>query len=67
MALIRKAEDVLEVVTARGLNVRIDPGPPPMPILGRPHNVPKEMVTDALLDALRTWRLDIIDLLKEKK
>jgi hypothetical protein len=61
--MILSAEAVLEIVRERGLEVRIQPGPPPMPVLHRPSHVPKSLVTPALMDALRVWRLEIIDIL----
>jgi hypothetical protein len=51
--MIPSAEAVLEIVRARGLEVRIQPGPPPMPVLHRPSHVPMGMITPALMDALR--------------
>jgi hypothetical protein len=60
---IKSAQDVLSVAQARGLRVKVEPGPPPMPVLVRPHGVRRDEVTDPLLAALRAWRLEIIDLL----
>lgn len=59
---IRSAQDVLDIVRRRGMWVKVDPGPPPMPILVKPCGVPDAHVTDALMAALKAWRLEIIDL-----
>jgi hypothetical protein len=58
--MIKSAKDVIAVVKERKLKLRVDPGPPPMPILTRPQGVPLDAVTPILLDALRAWRLEII-------
>jgi hypothetical protein len=55
------AKSVIEVAKERGLSIRVDPGPPPMPILTRPGKVDGRMVTDALMNALKVWRLEIIE------
>lgn len=60
---LRSAKDIVELVRRRGMSIRVDPGPPPMPILVRPHSVPEASVTEALMNALRAWRLEIIELL----
>jgi hypothetical protein len=62
---IRSAQDVIDVARSRGLEINIDPGPPLMPVLHRPANIAKAMVTDTLLGALRAWRLEIIDIVRE--
>lgn len=62
---IRSAEDVLAICKERGLRVRIEPGPPPQPILTRPAAVAKSAVTLALKGALRAWRIEIIELLSK--
>ena len=46
----------------RGFKIRVDPGPPPMPIL----NGDRAQATDALMQALRAWRLEIIEELQAK-
>ena len=61
---IQTAADVLAVVRARGLGVRINPGPPPMPVLTRPHGVPRKWASPALVAALKEFRTEIIELLK---
>lgn len=59
--VIRSAKDVIEVAKSRGFSIRIDEGPPPMPVLLRPSGVKKDEVTKALMDALKAWRLEIIE------
>ncbi len=55
--MIRCASDIMKEARSRGLRIRINRGPPPMPeVIG-----PEEEKTPALLDALRAFRLDIID------
>jgi hypothetical protein len=61
---IRCAKDVIELARARGFSVLLNPGPPPMPVLRRPSAVDSKEVTEALLGALRAWRLEIIEELK---
>lgn len=58
-AMMRTAQDVMAVVASRGLSVRVEPGPPPMPVLIVPPNK-RDQATEALLDALKAWRLEII-------
>jgi hypothetical protein len=58
---LRSARDILGVVEARGMSVRVDPGPPPMPVLVRPRGVDRSLVSDALLGALKAFRLEIIE------
>ncbi len=65
--MIRSAEDVLQVVKERGLKVKINMGPPPMPILHKPANVDRSVVTEPLLEALRAWRVEIIEILSPQK
>jgi hypothetical protein len=52
--------DILNVVKARGMSVRIDPGPPAIPKLVCPKGTPTDAVTEALMEALKAWRLEII-------
>ena len=59
--MIRSAQDVIAVVRARGLDIRIRPGPPRMPVLVWPKNVDKRLVTDALLAALKAFRSEIVE------
>ena len=62
------AKDIIAVAKSRGFNLRVDSCPPPMPILIVPSNVNRNHATAVLMDALRAWRLEIIDeLLKESK
>lgn len=58
---LKTAQDVIAVAKARGFSIRVEQGPPPMPVLCRPGKVQVELVTDALMDALRAWRLEIIE------
>lgn len=58
---IKSAKDVIEIAKARGFAFRVDPGPPPMPVLVKPPNVPKEEASPVLMEALRAWRLEIIE------
>lgn len=64
---IKSAEDVIRVARERGFDVQIRPGPPPMPVLYRPHKSDKSLATPVLLDALKAWRLEIIDILSKEK
>lgn len=59
--MIRSAKDVIEVARSRGLRIRIDVGPPVMPKLVVPGNVERSEATDALMNALKIWRLEIIE------
>lgn len=58
--MIRTAKEVIAVAKARGLTIRVDPGPPPMPVLQCPDGT-RPMATDTLLNALRAWRIEIIE------
>lgn len=58
---IRSAKDVIAVAEARGFKVVVKPGPPPMPVLRKPPGVERSAATDALMEALRAWRLEIIE------
>jgi hypothetical protein len=58
---LHSAQDVIAVARARGFDVKVKPGPPPMPVLVCPAKADKRLVTDPLLDALRAWRLEIIE------
>jgi hypothetical protein len=59
--MILTARAVIEVAKARGFDVRVKPGPPPMPVLFCPGKADKSLATDALLEALRAWRVEIIN------
>ena len=52
-------KDVIDIARARGFDVVLRMGPPPMPVLRDPggHIAPP---TDALLEALRAYREDIL-------
>jgi hypothetical protein len=58
---LKTAKDVIGVARARGFSIRVDAGPPPMPVLVRPGKLDRSNVTDALMNALKAWRLEIID------
>lgn len=58
---IKTAKDVIAVAESRGFKLRVVPGPPPMPVLHKPAHVPRESATDALMAALKAWRLEIIE------
>ena len=62
--MIRTALDVIAVARSRGLEIKIDEGPPRMPVLVRPAGVDRGEITDALLDALKAWRLEIMLILR---
>lgn len=59
--MIRSAQDVIKVAESRGFQIRVNAGPPPMPVLCVPRTADRSLVTDVLLDALRAWRLEIIE------
>ena len=61
---IKSAQDVIDVARSRGFDVRINPGPPVMPVLFVPAKAQKADATDVLLGALRAWRLEIIEILR---
>lgn len=56
---IRTAKDVIEIAKRRGFSIRLEPGPPPMPVL-RGH---KKEATPALMEALKAWRVEIIEII----
>ncbi len=57
--MIRTAQDVLDAARARGFEVKMRPGPPPMPYLvGKFANA-----TPALMEALKAFRVEILELL----
>ena len=57
--MIRTAQDVLDAAKARGFEVKMKPGPPPMPYLfGN-----KAEATAALMEALMAFRPEILELL----
>ncbi len=61
---LKSARGVIEAARTRGFVLLINPGPPPMPVLRKPANVKESEATPALLDALRAWRVEIMDELK---
>ncbi len=57
--MIRTAQDVIDAARARGFEVKLKAGPPPMPYLvGKQSNA-----TPALMEALRAFRPEILELL----
>lgn len=56
---IRRAEDVIDIAKRRGFTLRLEPGPPPMPVL----RGDKNMATPALMEALKAWRVEIIEII----
>jgi hypothetical protein len=61
MAEINTAKDVIAVARDRGFDVLVKTGPPPLPVLVIPAGADKRLATDALLAALRAWRLEVIE------
>ena len=65
---IRTAKDVMDRARARGFEIRVSPGPPPMPMLYYQKGVSPAGATDPLMNALKAFRLEIIEeVLKETK
>jgi hypothetical protein len=64
--MIRTAEDVLRVVKERGMRVKIDQGPPVMPMLVVPKGTHPTLPSETLLNALRQWRLEIIEIVSKE-
>jgi hypothetical protein len=62
----KTAQEVIECAKQRGFEVNVNPGPPPMPFLRCPNKKIRSNATDALMGALRAWRVEIIELLTEK-
>lgn len=58
---LKSAQDVIAVARERGFDVRLNPGPPPMPVLHMPAGTDRKLATDTLIDALKAWRLEIIE------
>lgn len=69
---IRCASDVIAIAKARGFRIIVDPGPPPMPKLTfrvRPEQREAQVAeaSQALMGALKTWRIEIMKLVTEGK
>ncbi len=62
---IRTAADVIAIAKARGFKIRIEPGPPPMPVLVCKGN--RDSATEALMSALKSARVEIMELISEGK
>ena len=61
--MIRSAQEVIDIAERRGFKVLVKPGPPPMPyLLGKENEA-----TPVLLDALKAWRVEIIELLNARE
>lgn len=61
---IRTASDVIAIARERGFKVLVNKGTPPMPFL----RGPVDEATPALMEALRVWRIEIIEqLLRENQ
>jgi hypothetical protein len=65
--MIRSAQDVIAIAKARGFDLAIRPGPPPMPVLTHcGGDRQAAQATPVLMEALKAWRVEIMDLLREK-
>ncbi len=64
---LKTAADVIEVVRRRGLQIGIVAGPPMMPVIIRPERINPNLVTPALLGALKAWRLEIIEQVQRER
>ena len=62
---ITTAKDVIAVARDRGFGLRINPGPPRMPVLVVPGDVKKSLATDCLMAALKAWRIEIMEELEK--
>lgn len=63
---LRSAKEIIAVARARGFDVRVKPGPPPMPVLRIPGEANPGNNTEALMTALKAWRLEIIEELSKE-
>jgi hypothetical protein len=61
MTKILTAKDVIAVARDRGFDVWVKAGPPPMPVLVHLLGSDPRLATEALLDALRAWRREIVE------
>ncbi len=67
---IRCARAVIEVAKSRGLELFVKPGPPAMPYLRVPPelmHLKDRLVTPTLMEALKTWRVEIIEELTQER
>lgn len=62
----KSAKDVIEVAMDRGFTIHVNQGPPPMPFLRGPGGKDNPNATEALMTALKAWRLEIIEELTAK-
>lgn len=65
--MIRSAQDVIAIAKARGFRLAVRPGPPIMPVLVCPRDSKaRAEATETLLQALKAFRLEIIDILTKE-
>jgi hypothetical protein len=64
---LKTAKDVMAVARDRGLEFRLDPGPPVMPVLHYKDAAGKANVTPALRGACTAFREEIIKELEEER
>ena len=64
--MIRSAQDVIVVARSRGFDVRIKPGPERVPELVCPKNVDRRLASETLINALKAWRPEIIEILEQE-
>jgi hypothetical protein len=63
--MIKTAQDVIAVAKKRGFTIVVEPGPPPVPMLRYSKGkVDPKLANEPLMDALRAWRLEIIDIVQ---
>ncbi len=64
---ITNARQVIDIARQRGFSVHLRPGPPETPVLhiSSTGKATRTDATDPLIGALRAWRVEIIDLLKQ--
>lgn len=61
------AKEVIGIARSRGFEVKMRPGPPAMPFLLKPADVDKSQATEALLEALHVWRVEIMELIRRRE
>lgn len=66
--MIKSAEDVMRIAAERGFTFGINPGPPPMPFIRTTNGGANRLdATDALQNALKAWRLEIIAIIEAEE